>query len=90
METEAVEITVSLNGTLLSEGQHFTVPSLGLVSDNISIEEYEKQLISCPQILSRKNIPPIAPIHTMHTIRLQALLYVSEHLTIKYTHQLAV
>lgn len=44
VETEAVEITVSLNGTLLSEGQHFTVPSLGLVSDNISIEEYEKQL----------------------------------------------
>ena len=45
VETEAVRITVKLNGTTLAEGQHFSVPVLNLTSEDKSLDEVKTSVI---------------------------------------------
>lgn len=45
VETEAVELTVRWSGTVLATGQHFSVPLLGLESDDIPYETFKDQML---------------------------------------------
>lgn len=45
VETEAVELTVKWDGTVLATGQHFSVPLLGLESEDISYETFKDRML---------------------------------------------